>query len=262
MKCFVIQPFDDGVFDKRYEDIFAPAITKAGLIPYRVDKDPTTTIPIEDIEREIDSANICLAEISSNNPNVWYELGYAIAKGKEAILLCDKKERDKFPFDIQHRTIIIYKNESLSDFNSLAEQITERIVALVTKEQKLQKVTEVLDKPKISDTHGLSPNEMFLMISVVENQFSMQPIAPVYRVRQDMDKAGYTNAATNLAVMKLTQKKLIESFEDYDPLIGENFEAIKLTEVGLNWIIENEDKFSLKKEPKSSISTFDDEIPF
>ena len=38
--CFVIQPFDGGKFDKRFNDTFCPAIKEAGLEPYRVDKDP------------------------------------------------------------------------------------------------------------------------------------------------------------------------------------------------------------------------------
>ena len=38
--CFVIQPFNE-IYDKRYEDIYNPAIRATGLIPYRVDKDPS-----------------------------------------------------------------------------------------------------------------------------------------------------------------------------------------------------------------------------
>ena len=35
-RCFVIQPFDSGgKFDKRYLDVFRPAILAAGLKPYR-----------------------------------------------------------------------------------------------------------------------------------------------------------------------------------------------------------------------------------
>ena len=37
-KCFIIQPFTDK-YKKRYEETYKPAIEKAGLIPYRVDKD-------------------------------------------------------------------------------------------------------------------------------------------------------------------------------------------------------------------------------
>ena len=73
-RCFVIQPFDNGPFDKRYKDIFAPAIVNAGLEPYRVDRDPSVTIPIEEIQAGIESSEICLAEISIDNPNVWFSL--------------------------------------------------------------------------------------------------------------------------------------------------------------------------------------------
>ncbi len=33
--CFVIQPFDRDKFDKRFDDVFEPAIRSAGLEPYR-----------------------------------------------------------------------------------------------------------------------------------------------------------------------------------------------------------------------------------
>ena len=44
--CFVIQPFND-TFNKRYNDIYGPAIKDAGLKPYRVDKDPSVDVIIE-----------------------------------------------------------------------------------------------------------------------------------------------------------------------------------------------------------------------
>ena len=34
-RCFVIQPFDGGAFDKRFDDVFVPAIKDAGFEPYR-----------------------------------------------------------------------------------------------------------------------------------------------------------------------------------------------------------------------------------
>ena len=49
-RCFVIQPFDRGVFEKRYREVFAPAIKDTGLEPYRVDRDPSAGIPINEIE--------------------------------------------------------------------------------------------------------------------------------------------------------------------------------------------------------------------
>ena len=52
-KCFVIQPFDRDKFDRRYEETFKPAIEAARYEPYRVDKDPSVEIPIEQIEKGI-----------------------------------------------------------------------------------------------------------------------------------------------------------------------------------------------------------------
>ena len=106
--CFVIQPFDRGAYDKRYDDVFAPAIREVGLEPYRVDRDPASSIPIEDIENGIRKADACLADISEANPNVWFELGFAIAAGKPVVLVCADKPNLKFPFDIQHVWFIRY----------------------------------------------------------------------------------------------------------------------------------------------------------
>ena len=62
-KCFVMQPFDGGKFDKRYEDVFAPAIRAVELEPYRVDLDPGVSIPIDAIQAGIESSELCLADI-------------------------------------------------------------------------------------------------------------------------------------------------------------------------------------------------------
>ena len=107
--CFVIQPFDGGRFDKRFNDVFKPALEQAGFEPYRVDRDPAVEVPIESIEEGIRSSTICLADITLDNPNVWYELGYAFDSGRSVILVCaDERGGGRFPFDIQHRSIIRY----------------------------------------------------------------------------------------------------------------------------------------------------------
>ena len=138
--CFVIQPFDGGAFDKRYDDVFVPAIRAAGLEPYRVDRDPAVVIPIEEIEDGIRRADLCLADISLPNPNVWFEVGFTIAAGKPLVLVCSYDSSRKFPFDIQHRAVIVYRTESASDFQTLAGQITERLKAALRKEDTLEKL--------------------------------------------------------------------------------------------------------------------------
>ena len=95
-----MQPFDGGKFDKRFEEVFSPAIKAAGLDPYRVDKDPGVEIPINDIEKGIREASLCFADITTDNPNVWFELGYAISANKPVVLVCSTERTGKFPFDI------------------------------------------------------------------------------------------------------------------------------------------------------------------
>jgi hypothetical protein len=129
--CFVIQPFDDNIFDKRYNDIFAPAIEAANLEPYRVDKDPKVRKPIDEIESGISNSRLCFAEITTNNPNVGYELGFAFARKKDVVMVCSNEREGGFPFDIQHRKIINYKTSSSSDFDSLKKDITLQIEAFL-----------------------------------------------------------------------------------------------------------------------------------
>src|SRR5437879_2863649 len=93
--CFVIQPFDGGKFDKRFEDVFCPAIRAAGLEPYRVDRDPNVTVPIDSIEEGIRSATACLADITTDNPNVWYELGFSFATGRPVVMVSAEERQGK-----------------------------------------------------------------------------------------------------------------------------------------------------------------------
>src|SRR5258708_4473933 len=132
--CFVIQPFDQGPFDKRFDDVFEPAIAEAGLDAYRVDRDPAVSIPIEDIEAGIRNAEVCLAEITTDNPNVWFELGFAIASQRDVVLVCSSERKSRFPFDIQHRSIIRYETESSSNFQPLKDRIPKRLPPIFTKE--------------------------------------------------------------------------------------------------------------------------------
>lgn len=122
--CFIIQPYDKGgKFDKRYKDTIKPTIAECGYIPYRVDEDYGATIPIEAIESGLKQSHIVVAEITTNNPNVWFELGFALALNKPIVLLCSDERKGKTPFDVRHRTILRYRTGSSSDFDELRQQL-------------------------------------------------------------------------------------------------------------------------------------------
>jgi hypothetical protein len=74
-ECFVIQPFDNDKYDRRFAETFKPAIEAAGLTPYRVDKDPAVNDLVQGIRDGIDRSVAVFAELTTDNPNVWFELG-------------------------------------------------------------------------------------------------------------------------------------------------------------------------------------------
>lgn len=126
--CFVIQPFDEEN-NKRYKSVIEPAIQSAGLKPYRVDKDKSVQTPVQSIEKKIRESEICFADISTDNPNVWYELGFAVACEKKLVLACADK-RDKYPFDIQQKHIIKYTSGTMAGHKKLKKEMIERLKAL------------------------------------------------------------------------------------------------------------------------------------
>src|SRR4051794_41173526 len=58
------------------------------------------------IYRQIEVADIVIADMTGKNPNVFYEVGYAHAKGKLTILLTS--DATDIPFDLKHTRHIVY----------------------------------------------------------------------------------------------------------------------------------------------------------
>jgi hypothetical protein len=248
--CFVIQPFDSGKFDKRYDDTFEPAIRDAGLQPYRVDRDPSVEIPIASIEDGIRKSSICLADISTDNPNVWYELGFAFASNRSVILVCsDERDSPRFPFDIQHRKIIKYKTESSQDFDKLKAEISQCISHLQRSDGFLSSLAA---EQQISPHHGLRQVELAVLGAIASNTNIPGFSVSVWAVKNDMERYGFTTIASSLGVRGLVSKEFIETLEETDEQ-GESYAAILLTERGWRWIEDHESLFELQK---------DEAIPF
>jgi len=255
-KCFVIQPFDKGKYDSRYEDIFKQNIIDCGLIPYRVDKDPGASILIEDIEKNIREARICLAEITTDNPNVWYELGYAMAYNKEIVMVCSNERNTGFPFDVRHRNIIMYKTESPRDFIKLGDDIKERIKAILQKQDSFQTIS----KSVIKEKEGLSHHEITALVSIMSNQFSDNEVVWRYTLEQDMHNNGYNSLAVSIAIKKLKARQFIELGSEPDEE-GRPITYFRITKAGEDWIIANEDRLSLKITESENYNENDD-LPF
>ena len=108
LTAFVIMQFGED-FDALYNDVIIPVCKELGYGPVRADNCYGEII-LEDIVKGISDASLVIADITKDNPNVFYELGYAHALKKPTILLADQNQREKFPFDTQGYRTIFYQN--------------------------------------------------------------------------------------------------------------------------------------------------------
>jgi len=254
--CFVIQPFDNGRFDKRYEDTFRPAIIAAGLKSYRVDQDPASLVPIEDIEAGIRRCDVCFAEISTDNPNVWFELGFAIAARKPVVMACSD-DRTRFPFDVQHRSIIRYKSESPRDFQELGTQITKRLRAAIETHLQIESVEEL---SPAAPTGGLNQHELVALITIASLSLDGDPVSS-YTLREEVQRADYTGVACAIAIHGLEKKQYIVRAQGYDG--REAYWGFVATDAGLDWLASNQRFLKLRESFDAPPLDLDDEnLPF
>ena len=250
-QCCVFQIFDGGgPYDKRYDEVISPAIKAAGLEPYRVDRDAGAEIPIETLHEEIRRSVVCLADITPDNPNVWFELGLAVASDQHIVMIC-KKGRT-LPFDTHHRSTIFYTQESPRDFEQLKNEITSRLKAALKRRAEVQRVVSV---SPVKETEGLKPHEIAALALVFANCGSVEDCASAYQIRQGMQNAGYNEVATKLALASLERKEYVKS--ETDQHYNEPFYIYRFTPQGEEWLLKNQNQLELRVQGDA-----DDRLPF
>lgn len=125
--CFVMMPFAAPI-GNYYKIIYEPAIIKSGLKPIRADSEIFGTGKIIDqIWSGINSSKILLAELTTRNANVFYELGLAHALNKPVVLI-SSNEND-VPFDLHHIRVIYYDMQDPFWGQKLIDKIAENILS-------------------------------------------------------------------------------------------------------------------------------------
>jgi hypothetical protein len=127
---FVMQPFA-GALGGYYDLIFKPAVEQAGLTAVRADAEIFGTGKIIDqIWRGIRAARVLVAELTSKNPNVFYELGLAHALEKPVILVSSNQE--DVPFDLRHIRVILYDQTDPFWGPKLIDKVADNIRSAIT----------------------------------------------------------------------------------------------------------------------------------
>ncbi len=127
--CFIMMPFSSPL-GNYYQTVYEPAIRKAGLTPVRADNEIFGTGKIMDqIWSGLNSAKVLIAELTSRNPNVFYELGLAHALQKPVVLV-SSNEKD-VPFDLQHIRVIYYDVMDPFWGAKLIDKVAENVISAV-----------------------------------------------------------------------------------------------------------------------------------
>lgn len=122
LKAFVLMPFDEefkNVFDK----LIVPALDAAGYDVKRADSDLDQQNVLKDVVRGIAHADLVVAELTSRNPNVLYELGLSHALRRNTILITQSME--DIPFDLRTYRVIQYSTQ----FDT-AEELSSQLKAV------------------------------------------------------------------------------------------------------------------------------------
>ncbi|MEZ5102988.1 MAG: STING domain-containing protein [Draconibacterium sp.] len=130
-RCFVIGPMTDmDRLDKLAYEVIKPIVE-----PYGFD----VITPLEGVDGhimhhvllELERADLLIADLSGNNPNVMYELGIYHSFGKAYLALKDDNltsDKEKTPFDIQSYR---FQNINLNDVSNSITILKPKILNLV-----------------------------------------------------------------------------------------------------------------------------------
>lgn len=106
--CFILMPFGQKPgaggaminFDAVYKDVIKPAIEDAGLMPIRADEEQTGGIIHKPMFERLILCEFAVADLTTANANVFYELGVRHAVKPATTMLLFASDGTRLPFDV------------------------------------------------------------------------------------------------------------------------------------------------------------------
>lgn len=182
-KCFVIMPFGekkdlDGKpinFDEIYRDFIKDAVADLGIECVRCDEIAETGWIHSKMFEHIFNADVAIVDITSLNPNVFYELGIRHAL-KKCVTVLIRRTGTPTPFNIQGFQILEYNPENADSIARGKLKICEFIQNGLASQDVDSPVFEVLDNLKVAvKPKRLNKKEtyMYQLVNVPEKQIGI-----------------------------------------------------------------------------------------
>jgi hypothetical protein len=123
---FVLMPFKEGEMEQRiYFDIIKPTVeNELNMLCIRADEETKPGVINNQIFTLIHRAKLVIAETTSRNPNVFYEVGMAHAFNKDVFIFNSSKKNKKLPFDIITNRAVFYEDLKKKIVENLKDHVS------------------------------------------------------------------------------------------------------------------------------------------
>lgn len=209
--CFVVMGYGVKVdystgreldLDKTYQNIVRPAVIEAGLECIRADEIKHSGMIDIPMYQHLYTADIVIADLSTYNPNAFYELGIRHALKPHTTIAIAEKEL-KYPFDLNHTVIRQYehlgKGIDYDEVHRFRKDLEETIAAILANPN--------IDSPVYTYLHDLSPPVLNRALEKEAIENPKESLSSILSLAQDcMNKSEFSAA-----------KSLFRAALDIDP---------------------------------------------
>lgn len=183
--CFVVMGFGEKVdfqtgrklnLDASYHNMIKPAVEDAGLECIRADEIVHSGVIDVPMYEQLLRADIVIADLSTYNPNAFYELGvrHALRPFSTIIIAEDKLN---YPFDVNHIVIRRYRHLGndigVGDARKFSVELKQALGVIIANRKN--------DSPVYEFLNGLTPPEVRKLAATVAAQAAQTPQAPAPR---------------------------------------------------------------------------------
>jgi hypothetical protein len=118
-EAFVVMKYSEGDDnDNAYRHGIRLALEGFGLKPIRADENPQTRSLSAKVVQHIEKSRLIVVKLDNPNPNVFFELGYALAAKKDLLTIIPVDQLDAVPSDIRGWELVTYSPGRYEDLAS------------------------------------------------------------------------------------------------------------------------------------------------